>query len=206
MAAQEAVDAIFRATREGDIGEVVRFLDTQPDLMEANGPNYQWSLLCEAAWEGHAEVGKVLLARGADVNRADSLGQTAIYAAASRGHEEVVTLLLRAGADIRLRGKFDLWSPLTAACYSGHLGVTRLLLRHMRGEGLDDKAEGGCTALWWAAYGRRAEICRALLLAGADHTIEDDDGRTPRQAAQQRQDNPCLAVFEVGALNTSHTP
>lgn len=38
MAAQEAVDAIFRAAREGDVGEVVRLLDAQPDLLEANHP------------------------------------------------------------------------------------------------------------------------------------------------------------------------
>jgi ankyrin repeat protein len=203
MAAQEAVKAILTATREGDVGEVVRLLDAQPDLMEANDPLYNRSLLYEPARKGHADVVRVLLARGADVNRGDSMGRTPLYMAAVEGHEDVAIVLLRAGADIRLMGKFRLWSPLTNACYEGHLGVTRLLLRHMRGEGLDDKAEAGKTALWWACDGGRAEVCRALLLAGADDTIEDDDGETPRQIAQQEQDNPCTAVFEVGALTTS---
>jgi ankyrin repeat protein len=202
----EAANAIFRAAREGDVGEVVRLLDAQPDLMEANEPNEQWSLLYEAAREGHTDVAEALLARGANVNRGDSTGFTPIHAAAFNGHEEVVTVLLRAGADIRLKGGSAMWTILTAACFEGHLGVTRLLLRHMRGEGLDERDDDtGSTALLWAYCLRQAEVCRALLLAGADHTIADYDAVTPRQRAQQEEDNnPCMAVFEVGALTTSH--
>jgi ankyrin repeat protein len=172
--------------------------------MGANDPIYHWSLLYGAAREGHVDVARVLLARGADVNRGDFVGGTPIYVAAFNGHEEVATLLLRAGADIRTRESLAVWTPLTAACYSGDLGVTHLLLRHMRGEGLDERDEDGSTALWWACGLRHAEVCRALLLAGADDTIADDDGRTPRQIAQEEEDNPCTAVFEVGALTTSN--
>jgi ankyrin repeat protein len=111
-------------------------------------------------------------------------------------------LLLRAGADIRLRENLNVWTALKAACHNGHLGVTQLLLRHMRGEGLDEKDLNDNTALWLASCNGHAEICRALLLAGADHTITDDDGRTPRQIAQQTEGIPCTAVFEVGALST----
>jgi ankyrin repeat protein len=201
MAAEEAVQAIFKAAREGDVGEVVRLLDAQPDLMEANDPIYRWSLLYEASWEGRAEAARVLLARGADVNRANFRGGTPLYAAAVNGHEDVAIVLLRAGADIRLRGIPVLSTPLTAACFNNRVGVTRLLLRHMKGEGLDDRDEFGRTAFWWACHGTGAEVCRALLLSGADHTIADNDGVTPRQAAQQRWDkNPCMAVLEVGAF------
>jgi ankyrin repeat protein len=202
--AEEAVEAVFRAARESDVGEVARLLDAQPDLMEANHPTYQWSLLYEAARNGQGEVAKMLLKRGADVNRCDPDGRTALYAAATFGHEEVASLFLRAGADITRRGYPAAWTTLTAASFWNHVGVTRLLLRHIRGKGLDDRGRGGETALWWACHRRHAEICRALLLAGADHTIADDSGRTPRQAAQLREDNPCTAVFEVGALTTSH--
>jgi ankyrin repeat protein len=205
MAAQEAIQVVFRAMMEGDVGEVVRLLDAQPDLLEASDSTFERSLLFEAAWEGHAEVAKVLVARGADVNRGDFLGHTAIYAAAFSGHEEMVLLLLRAGADIRPRVT-SAGTPLKAACFSGHLGVTRLLLRHMMGEGLDDRGGDGKTALWWASCNMHAEVCRALLLAGADHTIADGSGRTPRQRAQQQRDNPCTAMLEVGGLTTSQTP
>jgi ankyrin repeat protein len=187
------------------VGEVVRMLDAQPNLMEANRPIYGWSLLNDAARSGQADVARVLLARGADVNRGNQSGATPLYIAALKGHEEVVSLLLRAGADIRWRGSPAVWTPLTAACASGYHGVTRLLLLHMRGEGLHERGENGYTALWWASNCRHAEICRALLLAGADHTIADNYGVTPRQAAQLGEDdNPCMAVFEVSALTTSH--
>jgi ankyrin repeat protein len=203
MAAQEAVDAIFRAARERNVGELVRLLDAQPDLIESiNGS----SLLYEAARGGQANVVRVLLARGADVNRGDSIGRPPIYGAALCGMEDVVIVLLRAGANIRCREDPGRFTAFKVACYQNNLGVTRLLLRHMRGEGLDDRAEGGKTALWWACYHKYAEICRGLLLAGADHTLADRSGVTPRQAAQHGVRNPCMAVFEVGALSTSQTP
>jgi ankyrin repeat protein len=174
--------------------------------MEANDPINDRSLLYEAARSGQAEVAKVLIARGADVDRGEFEGWTPLFIAAFRGHEEVAIVLLRAGADIGWKSDCNLWTILRAACYSGHLGVTRLLLRHMRGEGLNDRASCGCTALWWASALGRAEVCRAFLLAGADHTIADDRGLTPRQAVQREDDNPCTAVLEVGALTTSQTP
>jgi ankyrin repeat protein len=175
--------------------------------MQAQGVPFKWSLLYGAAREGHTDVARVLLARGADVNRGDSIGRTPIHAAALNGYDEMAILLLRAGADIRLRENLNVWTALKAACHNGHLGVTQLLLRHMRGEGLDERDGNGYTALWWASNGRHAEICRALLLAGADHTIADNYGVTPRQIAQQGEDgNPCTTVFEVGGLTTSHTP
>jgi ankyrin repeat protein len=181
-------------------------LDAQPDLLEAHERISSRPLLYEAAQKGQAEVVRVLLARGADVNRGNSQGRTPIQAAALGGREEVFIVLLRAGADIRWRENLNAGTTLMAACIQGHLGVTRLLLRHMRGEGLDDRAAGGKTAMWVVCCLRRAEICRALLLSGADHTIADDRGTTPRQKAQQEDDNPCMAVLEVGALSTSQTP
>jgi ankyrin repeat protein len=202
MAAQEAVDAIFRAASERDVGEVVRLLDAQPDLLEVEGGAWGGTLLCEAAWEGHAELATVLLGRGADVNRGNRRGDWApLVLAAYGGHGEVVTLLLRAGASFRWRGITSAyaWTALGIACSIGHLGVVRLLLRHMRGEGLDEISDGGsCPALGWACMNGHAEVCRALLLAGADYTIASKSGGTPRQMAQRRgHDDPCLAVFEV---------
>jgi ankyrin repeat protein len=40
-------------------------------------------------------------------------------------------------------------------------------------------------------------IVRALLLAGADPTIVDDEGATPRTVAEARKDTDVVSVFEV---------
>ena len=51
----------------------------------------------------YAEVVKLLLAKGADINVKNSNGETALMAASSRGNADVVKLLLDKGADINVK-------------------------------------------------------------------------------------------------------
>lgn len=208
MAAQEAVNAIFAAAWERNAGEVARLLDAQPDLVEAINTNTYTgdSLLFDATSRGDMDTVTVLLERGANVNREDRYGGTALFKAVVRGHEEVATLLLGAGADVRHRTNPAGFTPLMAASIHGHLGMTRLFLRHMRGAGLDDRFAGGQTALYYSCERGQAEVLRTLLLAGADCTIANQWGKSPQEAAlnpvQQvpGQDGAtCLDVFEVRA-------
>ena len=80
-------------------------LDGETALQMAvhNGDTTMVSMLLAAAEAGHIEVVKTLLAAGADVNAAASIGsgyQTALQAAASKGHDEIAKILLAAGADV----------------------------------------------------------------------------------------------------------
>jgi ankyrin repeat protein len=196
MAAQPNVQDLFRAAREGDAGDVARRLDLEPDLLDSKEPIHARSLVYAAAVNGHADVMRVLIGKGADVNSKGQYSQIPIEAAASGGHEEVVDLLLGAGAELKQTG----WTTLMMACKRDNLGVIRRLLQHMRGEGLNVRAPyHGWTALMLACLVEQAEMTRALLLAGADDTIADNSGFTPREIAQQSRVHPCRAVFQVGA-------
>jgi ankyrin repeat protein len=199
MAEQAAVNAIFRAAREGDAGDVARRLDLQPDLLESEETSYSGSLVYQAAFKGHADVMRLLIGKGADVNRKPPWFWSPIDAAVSGGHKEVVDLLLEAGAKLRQKRH----TTLMRACEKGRLGVIRRLLQHMRGEGLSlnvRDAYCGRTALMLACLREQAEVTRVLLLAGADDTIADIRGITPRQEVQRPAVHPCRAVYQVGAL------
>jgi ankyrin repeat protein len=58
-----------------------------------------------AAQNGHAAVVSVLIAAGADVNKARASGGTPLYIAAQRGHAGVVDLLIAAGANVNATRK-----------------------------------------------------------------------------------------------------
>jgi cytohesin len=196
MAVQAAIDAIFRAACKGDAVDVARRLGLQPDLLESRTTSYAGSLVYQAAVNGHADVIRVLIGKGADVNSKSQYSWTPIDAAVWGGHEEVVDLLLGARAELKQTG----WTTLMRACAVGHLGVILRLLQYMRVEGLNvRRPHTGSTALILACIYRQVKVTRALLLAGADDTIADDRGRTPRQIAQRSRFHPCRAVFQVGA-------
>jgi ankyrin repeat protein len=193
MADPEAVAAIHRAAGQGDVDGVARMLDEDPRLLLSE--RYE-TLLTRAAARGHVGTVRLLLERGLDVDTPDAVGTSALHIAASRGHEELVSLLLTSGADASMVGPMG-WTALMNASAHGRAGVVRLLLRSMGARGLDVRDRGGCTALWLACFCGRADVVRALLLAGADHTIPSINGRTPPQIAQHLYHPPCVALIEV---------
>ena len=106
-ASAEASD-IFWACSYGDVTAVLRFLEADGALVHARrpagpgrpAPGLGSTPLHEAAVRGEAEIGRLLIERGADVNaRAGSHDTTPLHAAAACGHREMVDLLLAAGAD-----------------------------------------------------------------------------------------------------------
>jgi ankyrin repeat protein len=204
MAAQDRIEAIHTAARDGDTVGVARMLDEDAGLLSS-----EWSgktLLTQAAREGHVGVVRLLLERGADVHIPSNHGTTALHLAAENDHEEVVSILLGSGADI-FRRDARRCTPLISASASGSVAVVRLLLRAMGGRGLDERSQTGCTALWSACSRGYVDILQVLLLAGADHTIVDNAGRTPQQIAYKYGQPATVDVIQVitGSIVTSLT-
>ncbi|XP_075853917.1 ankyrin repeat domain-containing protein 17 isoform X6 [Microcebus murinus] len=86
--------------------------------------------LMEAASGGYAEVGRVLLDKGADVNAppVPSSRDTALTIAADKGHYKFCELLIGRGAHIDVRNKKGN-TPLWLAANGGHLDVVQLLVQ-----------------------------------------------------------------------------
>ena len=80
-----------------------------------------------AVRNGHEEVARLLLDRGADVSTAGSDGKTPLIWAALEGHETMARLLLDRGADVST-AENDGTTPLTWALENGHETIARLLV------------------------------------------------------------------------------
>ncbi|XP_051536242.1 LOW QUALITY PROTEIN: ankyrin repeat and KH domain-containing protein 1 [Myxocyprinus asiaticus] len=86
--------------------------------------------LMEAASGGYAEVGRVLLDKGADVNAppVPSSRDTALTIAGDKGHYKFCELLISRGAHIDVRNKKGN-TPLWLAANGGHFDVVQLLVQ-----------------------------------------------------------------------------
>lgn len=175
-----------------------------------------WTALLFAAQNGHKEVVKVLLAKGAKIDVQAKDGVTALIQACQDGHAEIVQALLDHGAQIDIQ-KDDGWTALMVAAQNGFEGIVKALLASgadinhqtkdgwtalilsaqnghktvvqtllVKGAKIDQQAKNGRTALIQASAGGYEEIIRLLLEKGANANLKTDAGKTAFDKAKNR--------------------
>jgi ankyrin repeat protein len=149
-----------------------------------------------AAEVGNADILKLLLEAGADVESPNADGQTALLAVARTGNVPAAELLVKHGAKVDAKERFGGQTPLMWATARRHPPMMQFLIskgadvnarstardyqRHVQAEGRPKNLDsGGFTPLLYAAR----ENCRAcvevLLRNGADINLPDPDGVSP---------------------------
>lgn len=127
-----------------------------------------------AAWEGNIPMMELFLAHGADINKANALGEQALLHAAWKGRLDAVRWLVERGARLDRQGKE--WAALHYAAFAGHAEVVAYLLE--RGADVNALSTNGSTPLMMAAREGKEDIAGRLLGAGARGDIANDWGDT----------------------------
>jgi hypothetical protein len=91
-------EALCNASEVGHLDEVKKLLTQDADPNYETGPKHANPLLL-AAHKGHANVARILIEFGADVNKANTDGLTPLIAASMNDHVETVKLLCQKKAD-----------------------------------------------------------------------------------------------------------
>lgn len=193
--AQAAMPAAILAARNSRPGEPDCYPDAVAHLLSrgATPDGGQEPLLHKAVSVGCSNILQMLLAKGAQVDRPDEDGRTALLLVASQGNGGRAALvmaqtLLRAGADPNRHVRSDRTdrsyagaTPLLVAATS-EPELFSLLLQSKGDPNQVDAA--GRTCLHLAVRGQREKIVKLLLAAGARTDIRDRDGRTPLGVAR----------------------
>jgi ankyrin repeat protein len=156
---------IFAAAGCGQVEEVRRLLDAQPELLNAFAAD-GFQPLGLAAFFGQVAVVQLLLERGAEVNRPsrNPMRVMPLHSAAAAGHLEICRLLLEHGAQVNA-AQADEFTPLHAAAQNDDVALTELLLQH--GATLDAHAAGELTPLGMARKSGSTAVAHLLEMRGA---------------------------------------
>ncbi len=114
----------YRALEARDEEALRELLDAHPELVRQRGTNGN-DLLGLAG--GAPSLVRLLLERGADVNRGNDYGWTILHQAGYGNDRPLAGLALEAGADPGLSARGDGGTPLVVALFWGHREVVGLL-------------------------------------------------------------------------------
>jgi uncharacterized protein len=196
----------FAAIHNNDRAEVEQFLAAEPGLARARNQNGA-SAVMQARYEGRHEIVELLRSKAGelDVFEAATLGDllrlrallagdsalarafsndgfTALHLATFFAQPEAAEELLRAGADPNAVATNPMKvAVLNSAAASGRADLVKMVLR----AGADPNARQmmGYTALHAAAAHDNVEMAQALLDAGADALLLNDEGKSPADKA-----------------------
>jgi RNA polymerase sigma factor (sigma-70 family) len=145
---------LHEAAAIGDSDRVRAELERDASLLDADSPE-GFTPLALAAHFGHVAVMRLLIDRGADVNRVAThrLAVTPLHAALFGRQVDAALLLIERGADVTLARGGSGWK------------------------------RAGWTPLHYAAGMGFSTLVRPLLDRGADPTRADDEGKTPLDVA-----------------------
>lgn len=162
---------LFRVQMElGAVGHAQEWLAAglPPDFM---GDRIGSGLMI-AAWEGNIPLMELFVAHGADVNKTNALGETALMHAAWKGRGKAVQWLLDRGA-VPTREAMQ-WTALHYAVFAGHSEIAERLLDS--GADLNARSPNGSSVLMMAVYEGREDMARWLLARGADSRTKNENG------------------------------
>jgi ankyrin repeat protein len=152
-----------------------------------------------AAFLGHHEAMRALVAAGADPNALESDRYDIVTIAAVANDVPTLEVALALGASAKnVTSRYD-GTALIAAAHLGHVEAVRTLIR--AGAPLDHVNNLGWTALLESIVlgdggPRHTETLRALVRAGANVNLADRAGRTPLGLARARGYRAMVSVLQ----------
>jgi hypothetical protein len=169
---------LINAVHDGDLGVMREILDAHPELVNAStdihprmrpSDTLTMRLVHLAIAEGKADVLRLLIERGADLNARNADGRTPLHDCFELNHDDFAKILMDAGAV----------PDVCAAVAYGMYDQLEQILRNDPAQAND--LITGNTPLGWAAYGHQPRSAEILFQHGAvaDRTPYDSHAWKP---------------------------
>ncbi|MFC0673872.1 ankyrin repeat domain-containing protein [Brachybacterium hainanense] len=196
MSTDAPTTALLDAARTGETEAARAALADGADLDGRDGDGRTALLLATRA--DHVELALLLLEDGADPDAKDDIQDSAFLYAGAEGRDEILSAAIAHGADVRSTNRYG-GTALIPASEHGHTSTVAILLE--AGVPVDHVNNLGWTALHEAIVlgdggPDQVETVRLLLAGGADPSIPDGNGTSPRDLAAQRGFDEIVALLE----------
>ena len=184
----QARKSLIAAIHSGDRALVARELEQRPNVVDARNAHGN-TPVGEAVSQGHLDIVRLLVERGADPRQVNGGGSSLVDRAAGAGQRAIAEYLVACGC---------LYSPHHAAAIDDIDGLGRMLARDGAAASARDRRHA--TPLHHAAGADSTRCVRALLTAGADVQASDRHGHEPlAYAVEANAMRTACALLDAGA-------
>ena len=188
---------LMSAAARGDVAQMTALImkGEKPDVRDGHGR----TPLHVAAYGGHHEAMRVLVAAGANPNALENDRYDIVTIASVANDVPTLRVALALGASAKnITSRYD-GTALIAAAHLGHAEVVRTLI--LAGAPLDHINNLGWTALIESIIlgdggPRHTDTLRALVEAGANVTLADRNGQTPLSLARSRGYQEMVSILQ----------
>jgi ankyrin repeat protein len=192
------------AAIQGELNAVETLIECHVDVNILNGFGETALHVAAATRVGGKGLVEALLKAGASPNISNDFGKSVIHVASESGNTDIIFVLLSGGQTNFMAGVAPLgFTALHFAVMSGNVEAVKLFCHYH--ELIDIQTNIGDTALHFATFHSQivvsCEMCKVLLLAGADISIRNNESLTPFQMIDSRsnaeQQHQLLAIFKL---------
>ncbi len=212
---KDAKTQISLSIQNNDLDKLNAFLNSGLDVnatLQGDGT----SVLMKASNSADAEMVKMLLSRGADINYTNKYGWTALLKALdNRKHWIAVTpVLIKSGADVNATLKSNGYTPLWKA--AGKISKNRdaavEIIKLLLSKGADvnapyiskDERYSGETPLMNVSKKGAMDVVKLLLSHGADVNARTKAGKTALDYAQEKGHQEIVALLTAKSQMSGH--
>ena len=160
-------EKFINACLEGNKRFVERYIKNKENL-NVTDSEYNTGLIY-AIHKGYYDIVKILIDAGADINKQNKLGGTALSVAAFNEDKEILKLLIDNNINLNSKLKKDGHTPLICASHENNTDIVKILVE--AGADVNIKDNDNMTALNYAVYNDNYEIAEILVNKGADCNI-----------------------------------
>lgn len=162
-------EKFINACLEGNKRFVEKYIKDGQNL-NVSDSKYNNTGLIYAIHKGHYDIVKILIYAGADINKQNKLGGTALSVAAFNEDKKILKLLIDNNVNLNSKLKEDGHTPLICACHENNEDISQILIE--AGADANIKDNDNMTALNYAVYNNNYKLAEMLVNKGADCNVK----------------------------------